>query len=302
MPSLRLRLANLLSRRIVRPKLARTLSPQDARRDFERATRFVPSPRGMALKDNGDSVRISVGPATPDRVILYFHGGGYIVGSPLTHRGLAGRIAALTGFDVVLPRYPLAPEAPAPAAFDTARAAHAALWAEGYAPASIVLGGDSAGGGLALALLSELCRTDQRPAGLFAFSPWTDLTGSGASMRESADTDHVFEASRLPELVNYVTAGAIAPDDPRLSPLFAAFDRPPPVLLQVARTEILLDDSLRMAKRLRDVGGQVTVSERDAAPHVWQLLDGVVPEARESLEEAAVFVRTCLSDPPASSA
>jgi acetyl esterase/lipase len=301
MASLRLRIANTIARRIVRPRLARTFSPLDARRDFDRAMRLVWAPRGMALRDDGDLVRIRVGSADPDRVILYLHGGGYIVGSPWTHSGLAGRIAALTGCEVILPRYPLAPETPAPAAFDAARAAHAALCAKGYAPGSIVVGGDSAGGGLALALLSELCAADQRPAGLFAFSPWTDLTGSGASMRKNAKTEHIFDAARLPELVDFVTGGVFAADDPRLSPLFAAFDNPPPVLLHVARSEILLDDSRRMADRLRDAGGRVTLTELESAPHVWHLLDGFVPEARASLREAAGFVRACFSDLQASS-
>lgn len=301
MPSLRLRLANVFSRRILRPRLARTRTPAEARADLERGTRFALRPWGMVLRDEGDVVRISVGQPDPDRVILYFHGGGYVVGSPLTHRALAGRIAALTGLEVVLPRYPLAPEHPAPAAYDAAMAAFEALLARGYAPGSIVLGGDSAGGGLALALLSRLCGTDQRPAGLFSFSAWTDLAASGASITANADRDHLFEPGRLPELVGYVTAGGIAPEDPRISPLFAAFDRPPPVLMQVACSEILFDDSRRMAERLQQAGSRVTLSELEAAPHVWQLLDGLVPEARESLVEVADFVRACFSDPQAPS-
>ena len=131
-----------------------------ARRDFNLLTRLLREPPYLLhLVDHGAVPLhwVSVRRRRDDWVILYLHGGGYVAGSPLTHIGLAGRIARLTGLQVVLPEYRLAPEHPAPAAFDDATAAHAALLAKGWPADRIILGGDSAGGGLALALLADLC-------------------------------------------------------------------------------------------------------------------------------------------------
>ena len=259
-----------------------------------------PPPHCLALSDP-DMDWVSVGRPDPGRAILYFHGGAYIAGSPRTHRALAGRLSALSGLRVCVPRYPLAPEAPAPAAFDAAIQAWKRLGALGYAPGDIVLGGDSAGGGLALALLAHLTRDDATPAGLFAFSPWTDLTASGASVGANAARDRLLDKTRLAEVVGYVTGdGAFPASDPRLSPLFAEFGAPPPVWLCVAETEILYDDTLRMAGNLRAAGGSVVVRHLSDAPHVWPLFDGWFPEARATTAEAASFARSCLSLPPRS--
>jgi epsilon-lactone hydrolase len=155
---------------------------------------------------------------------------------------------------VEAPDYRLAQEAPLPAARDDAVAAWDALMAEGHGPGDIVLAGDSAGGGLALGLLSELCARATPPAGVVAFSPWTDLTFSGASVAENAARDPLLPAARAAELVGMI-AGADA-DDPRLSPLFAAYSGGVPVLIQASRTEILRDDAVRMADRLRDAAAR----------------------------------------------
>lgn len=299
MASRRLRLLNLLGRRVLRPRIARTPTPAAARADFERVARLflAPPPFCLVLGDP-DMEWVSVGRPEPGRVILYFHGGAYICGSPRTHLALAGRIAALAGLRVALPCYPLAPEHPAPAAFAAACAAHRRLLALGYRPGDIVLGGDSAGGGLALALMAHLTGAGLAPAGLFAFSPWTDLTGSGVSVRANAAADRLLDPARLEEIVGYVTGdGALPTRDPRISPLFAALEAPPPVWMSVARTEILLDDARRMAERLRAAGGEVEMSELPDAPHVWALFDGYVPEARATIAAAAGFARDALALP-----
>ncbi|MDF0603038.1 alpha/beta hydrolase fold domain-containing protein [Psychromarinibacter sp. C21-152] len=229
-------------------------------------------------------------------VILYLHGGAYIVGSPAAYRDLAGRLARQTGRRLYLPDYPLAPEHPAPAAFHAAVAAWEALLGEGYRPGEIVIGGDSAGGGLALALLAEVLSRGQRPAGCFAFSPWTDLTLSGASLRENAGRDVLLPVARIAEVRDLVR-GALAPDDPRLSPLFAAFPDCPPVLLAWSQSEILRDDSARMAAHLRGYGAQVEEDVLPDAPHVWQLFHGIVPEANASLNKTAAFILRALPSP-----
>jgi monoterpene epsilon-lactone hydrolase len=289
--SLGLRLLVRGMRYLVRPRLQRTVTPEAARRDLDLGGRHLFRAPPFLLHLPGAAFDwIAVGPARDDRVILYLHGGAYVAGSPVTHRALLGRIGKLSGFGVAAARYPLAPEHPAPAQFDAAVAAHAALLARGFAVGQIILGGDSAGGGLALALLADLCARGLRPAGLFALSPWTDLALTGASLRENAEADPLLPVARMEEAVAMVR-GALPPDDPRLSPLYARFVTPPPVFLQVGSTEILRDDSRRMAQVLRQAGGAVTLQEWPDAPHVWQMLDGYIPEARAALRELAGFLR-----------
>ncbi|MDP4033045.1 MAG: alpha/beta hydrolase fold domain-containing protein [Pseudorhodobacter sp.] len=292
--SLRLWILTWLMRLVVRPMLARATTPAVARCDLERVARLFRAPPYMLHLVGRDSTPplhwISVGRPDDRTVMLYFHGGAYLAGSPATHAAMLGRLAKLTGLRVAAPAYRLAPEHPAPAAFEDACAAHGALMAQGYAPNRVVLGGDSAGGGLALALLADLCGRGLRPAGLFAFSPWTDMGLTGASLTENAALDPLLPASRITETVGHLR-GDLPVTDPRISPLYASFTAPPPVWFQVGTTEILRDDSRRMAAHLRDAGGKATVTEWLGAPHVWQLFDGYIPEARAALMEVSGFVR-----------
>lgn len=234
------------------------------------------------------------------RFILYFHGGGYVMGNPRTHAALGGYLARKSGMPCLLPDYRLAPEHPFPAAFDDALALWHALMARGYRANQIALGGDSAGGGLALALLGHLCAQElPRPACVFTFSPFTDLTCSGASIRDNAKSEILLPPERLEQLRNRVLAGADAAD-PRISPLFARFRGPPPTLIQCARTEILRDDSRRMADHLRAEGAEVTLQEWGNLPHVWQFFHGWLPEARKALNDTAAFIRAQCPPPPSS--
>jgi acetyl esterase/lipase len=302
--SLRLRLFTLVMRWLVQPVVATSKDPDKARRGFRLMAWFFRVPPDLLHLVDREAVPvhwISSRRRDAEWVILYLHGGGYITGSPDTHVALAGRIARLTGLQVASVDYRLAPEHPAPAAYEDARAAHARLLAKGYPPGKIILGGDSAGGGLALALLADLCARGMQPAGLFAFSPWTDLAMTGDSLTTNEGRDPLLPVRRMPDLVEMVLAG-IDPRDPRISPLYARFQRPPPVLLQVGSVEILLDDSRRMAEVLRQAGGAVRVAVWPGCPHVWQLLDGYLPEARQALEEVRDFVAglqvTAWSQPP----
>ena len=290
--SLALRLFTQVMRWLVQPVLATSSDPGKARRGFRLMARFLRVPPDVLhLVDRGPVPLhwISVRRRNADWVILYLHGGGYITGSPVTHLGLAGRIAALTGLQVASVDYRLAPEHPAPAALEDAKAAHAEILAKGYPPKRIILSGDSAGGGLALALLADLCARGLAPAGLFAFSPWTDLAMTGDSLAANEGRDPLLPVRRMPDLVQMVL-GAMDARDPRISPLYAHFDHPPPVLLQVGSVEILLDDSRRIAEVLRQAGGEVTLAVWPDCPHVWQLLDGYLPEARLALLEVRDFV------------
>jgi monoterpene epsilon-lactone hydrolase len=296
--SLRLRALNLVLRLIARPILARATDPVAARPRFDRVARVFRRPPFL-LHLPGTLDRVTVRPKAEAPVILYFHGGAYLTGSPMTHLALAGRIARLTGLAVHLARYRLAPEFVAPAAFEDAVAAHATLKGQGFAPNQIILAGDSAGGGLALALLSHLCLTGQQPAGLFALSPWTDLELTGDTLRANAWREALIPPARMAETARMVR-GALSPRDPRISPLYAPFPNPPPVLLQVGSGEVLLDDSRRMAEVLKQAGGQVTLQIWPECPHVWQILDGWLPEARMALCEVARFVASLSLSPPTS--
>lgn len=280
--SLSLRLLNLILRWTARPSVARARNPGVERRRFATAARFLLRPAHLCFLD-GPLPRVTCHLTNDTHAVLYFHGGAYITGSPETHLTITGRLARLTGLPVFAPRYPLAPEHPAPAAFDAALAAHERL-SRIYPWQNIILGGDSAGGGLALALMSHLCQTGRPPAGLFAFSPWTDLTLGGESLRRNADSDVLLPAHRVAEAATLVR-GTLAPTDPRISPLFAAFPDPPPALIQTGTTEVLRDDARRMAKVLG-----ARLSEWPDCPHVWQMFDGYLPEARAALREVAAFV------------
>ncbi|MEZ5716248.1 MAG: alpha/beta hydrolase [Paracoccaceae bacterium] len=293
-PSLRARAVNRILKLTEKRRLARIEQPQDLRPGFERSARlFFHAPRGSRF----DPVTLAdrpglkvVGPGAGDeRLILYFHGGGYVMGSPRTHRAMAARISQLTGRTALLPDYRKAPEHPFPAPVDDALAAYGALIETGPAE-RIVLGGDSAGGGIVLALLGQICRLGlPQPAATFAFSPLTDMTFSGPSFRANAQADAMLPISRARDMEVMYLDGA-DPRDPRASPLYADFTGAGPVWLSVGDTEILLDDTRRMAERLRRQG--VAVSELVARdlPHVWPMIRPMIPEADVTLTLLAEWI------------
>jgi acetyl esterase/lipase len=295
--SARLTILNAALRGIGRPLLKRTKTPERARRDFDLAARLVfLGPRRTARRAEIGGVPcldVRPGGAEGKGVLLYLHGGGYITGSARTHLPMVGHLAGRIGCRAVLADYRLAPEDPFPAMFDDALAVWNGLRKEGVSAGRILLGGDSAGGGLALALLAHVLGDGERPAGLFAFSPWTDLTLSGASLEENAESDVILPVERIREL-----QGLLAPEDsladPRLSPLFAQFAGAPPVYLQASETEILRDDTLRIEARLREAGVEVQTDLWPDAPHVWQVFRGWLAEADDALERVADFARRCL--------
>lgn len=226
-----------------------------------------------------------------DRIVLYFHGGAYFAGSGKTHAPMLAYLSHLARVPVFAQDYRLLQEAPCPAAHEDAVAAWDDLISRGWEPNDIAVGGDSAGGGLALALLSTLCLRGTPPACAFAMSPWTDLTLSGTSIKTRAKRDPVLPSNRIAEAAE-AYLGALAPDDPRASPLFASFPNSPPVFLQVGSPEILEDDTYRIANRLREHGADVVVETWDGAPHGWQLGYAWLPEARSALKSIANFVQS----------
>ena len=300
--SLRLKILNTFLRAAVKPKLRRLKNPHKARRDLEHGARwfFRRAPLTTTLKITlADGLRAlsirnnSLTSASPKQpIILYLHGGGYVAGSPRSHAKMLGRLSLLTGLEVIAPWYKLAPEHPFPAGFNDAKDSFNALVSKGYAPNDIILGGDSAGGGMALALMADLATKGQKPRALFAFSPLTDMRFHGASFTENETNDPLLPAAQK-DLIRTMYLDGHPPEDPRVSPLLAEFQTtPPPVFLQFSESEILRDDSLRMAAHLRAAGGIVTLDPWPDTPHVWVLFDGWLPEAREALQRTADFVKT----------
>lgn len=289
-----LRLVSFGMRWLIKPLLARAGRVGAARCGLVLATIGFPKPFGITVARqlaHPPLWRFRAKAVRRDKVILFFHGGAYIVGSPWTHRGLLGRLARATKAEVVAPDYRLAPECPAPAAYDDALRAFEILLAEGLAPDQIVVAGDSAGGGLAAALVNGLAERGIAIGGMILLSPWTDLTMSGASIVTRAKQDPIFPVAPMRGLIDMVK-GPLAADDLRISPLFGAFPVACPTLILTGEAEILLDDSQRLAALLRSKGGRVDLHIEAAAPHVYPFLAPYVPEARAAFRQMASFFNT----------
>jgi acetyl esterase/lipase len=227
-------------------------------------------------------------------VIFYIHGGGFVSCSTATQRPLAAALARLTASRVFSLEYRLAPEHRYPAALDDAYAAYEWLLAhEGVDARAVSVAGESAGGGLTLGCLLRVRDAGLAlPACAVCFSPWTDLAGTGASVRANDGRCAMFRTENIEEFAAaYLPAGA-SPRDPYASPAHAGdFRGLPPLLLQVGSTEILLDDARVVHDKIRAAGGASRLEIYEDLPHGWQLLDGLVPEARAALRQAALFIR-----------
>lgn len=234
--------------------------------------------------------------ANDDEMILYLHGGGYVQGSIPTHRDLAARLSAKAATRVLLIEYRLAPEHPFPAAVRDATAAYRWLRENGVDAARLLVGGDSAGGGLALATLLALRDEGERlPAAAFALSPWVDLSLSGGSLQRNAATDPSLTRQMLADYAA-MYLGDADPETPLASPLFADLSGLPPLFLQAGAAEILLDDALRLAEAAEAAGVTVTGDVWPEMIHGWQGFAGVAPEAEQALYRVGQFVRRVLAD------
>ena len=248
----------------------------------------MPAPKGVSFRAGivGD-VPGEWASATAEGAptLLYLHGGGYFACSPQTHRPVTWWFAK-AGFSVFAPDYRLAPEYPFPAAVEDAEAAYLGLLGAGHAAQNLVVAGDSAGGGLAVALLVKLRDGGHPlPAGGALFSPWTDLAVTGDSVRENVRKDAMFWAPGISVGAAFYLDGA-DPRTPLASPLYADLHGLPPLLIQAGERELLRDDSTRMAAR---TGAALRIWP--VVPHVWQIMHRFVPEGRESLMLAADFLK-----------
>lgn len=232
--------------------------------------------------------------AARGKVILYLHGGAYVMGNFATHRQLVSYIARECRVRALLPEYRLAPEHRFPAAVEDALSAYRALRDDGYGPGDIVIAGDSAGGGLSMALLLSLRDAGEpAPAGAVLFSPWLDLTGSGESIRTRADRDPWFNPEEMAFMRRYYCDESEF-SHPLVSPVFADVQGLPPVYIQVGDDEVLLSDSTRIAENIEAAGGDVTLEVWPEMWHVFQVFVHQMPESKAAIRKIAPFVRRCL--------
>lgn len=228
--------------------------------------------------------------SSPNRLIIYFHGGGYIAGSPRTHRALIARLAQASESTVFALEYRLAPEFGFPAAVRDGIDAYRKIVAKGVAPSSIVFAGDGSGGGLAFSVLHAARNAKLAlPAGCVAMSPWADLSLSGWSIMQNAARDRVLSWDLL-----FVSARHYLkktnPCDGYASPAFASFRDFPAIMVHAGSAEILRDDASRLGDRAADAAIPVSIEIYDGMQHLFQASD--VPEAKVSLQRLGQFIRT----------
>lgn len=245
--------------------------------------------RAPVLMDGVRGLRLAPAGAHADTAVLFLHGGAYVIGGPGSHAKLAAHVARASRSTTYFVDYRLAPEHPHPAALDDALAAYRWLLAQSPAPRRIVLAGDSAGGGLALATAMALRDRGLRaPAALVLISPWTDLTLGGASHASKAAADPMLRAAWLRAAAAHY-AGARALDDPLLSPAFGRLAGLPPMLIQVGSEEILLSDAERLAEGVARSGGRAELRRYDGLWHDFQVHAGMLPESDRALAEIGAF-------------
>ncbi len=267
----------------------------------ERRAAFTPGDRFHPVPDDVVVTEVTAGGvpahwltapgAGANRVLLFLHGGGYELGSLRSDGELAARLGRASGMRVLFPEYRLAPEHHFPAAIDDVLAAWRWLLTEQDLNASsTAVAGDSAGGGLAVALLVATRDAEEAmPAAAVLMSPTVDLTSSGASMTERADQDPISTPAMLRQFASDYLGGA-DPKTPLASPLFASLRGLPPLLVQVGTADLLLSDSERLTTTAAEAGVDVTLDVGEGLPHVYQLLLGT-PEAAEATEKIGKFLR-----------
>jgi monoterpene epsilon-lactone hydrolase len=294
-------LLRLGARQIGRHILDPGLPWEVQRQRLDRLMGTSPVPRGTVIAEtvlNGVRTEVvTAGTARPRCTVVHFHGGGYCVGSARTARTWAAHLSARAGCRVVLPEYRLAPAKPYPAALDDARDVMSALLA-GVAPASIVVSGDSAGGGLALSLILALRDGDKElPAGCILVSPWLNLSSVGRAAPELVRQDVLLSPRWLQACA---TAYAHPSDwaDPAVSPLLAAHDGLPPLLIQAGTAELLAPDAEHLAASASAAGVDVTYTRWPRMWHDFALQPGLLAAADSAVSQAAWFVETVTGQTP----
>ncbi|MEM7641070.1 MAG: alpha/beta hydrolase [Pseudomonadota bacterium] len=274
------------ARYAIRPILALPLPWPVHRAGFDL---FAPRPPGdVRTREHRGRIAgvpvLTVEPKDRHGTLVWFHGGGFVVGSPKANRAMAHALARRGGLRVILPDYRKAPEHPFPAGLDDCLAVTRAVAKDG----PYRLGGDSAGGNLALAVCAEMLVEGRGPVRLALISPAVDLDPARV-LPEGADEMVLSEAALRRMVADYLAGGD--PGDPRASPVHATFRNPPPTLIQAARGEYLERDADAIAQRLRQQGGRVRVDKMPGMPHDYQILVGLAPAADRSVSRLAIFLR-----------
>ena len=282
---------------VVRAHLAKlppsdSLTTAERRAQYERAEKVFPTPPEVKVERVSAPAEWLRPPgAVAGRVVLYLHGGGYVIGSPRSHRHLAAAIASAAAASALLLDYRLAPEHPYPAAVDDATAAYRWLLDQGIAPEHVVIAGDSAGGGLTVATLLALREARvPLPAGGVCISPWVDLTCSGESYRTKAGVDPIVGQAGVAEMAQ-AYLGTASPRTPLASPLFADLRGLPPLLIHVGSDEVLLDDAVQLAARAKAAGVETTIEVWERMIHVWHWFLPMLDEAHAAVETIGRFTR-----------
>ena len=232
------------------------------------------------------TAEITIAGIEPRHVVLYFHGGVYVIGDAFLAADLASQVGRRVRAKVISVDYRLAPEHPYPAAVDDAFAAYEALLQSGVDASNVVLAGESAGGGLAVAtLINARDHGLPLPAAAFVMSPMTDLTLAGTTMETRRDADPLFTRELLQERVNDYTAGQDAALG-LISPIFADLAGLPPLIIQAGTHEVLLDDAVRLAQEAATADVEVTLDITPGVPHVFQAYSAILDEAAGALDRA----------------
>jgi monoterpene epsilon-lactone hydrolase len=236
------------------------------------------------------TAEITIDGTVPRHVVLYFHGGVYVLGGAAQSAGLASQIGRRTGAKVISVDYRLAPEHPYPAAVDDALAAYEALLRDGTAPSDIAFAGESAGGGLAIAtLVNARDHGLPLPAAAFVMSPYADLTLAGTTMETKRDLDPLLSRDNLQARVADYTSGRDAALG-LISPIFADLSDLPPLIIQAGTHEVLLDDAIRLARQAATADVEVTLDITPRVPHVFQAYYPILDEAAAALDRGGQFL------------
>ena len=297
--SIRAKFLTLVMRYTVK-RLLENISTDDPgkfRDDIGAAARFAPrlpnEATVVAVEANGVPCEwISYGEPQRDQVHLYLHGGGYVLGLAAEHRELAWRLARQAAIRVFMVDYRLAPEYPFPAALEDATNSYRWLLEQGHDPENISVGGDSAGGGLCMALLINLRNQGlPLPNAALLLSPWVDLSCSGDSAGRNAVIDPILSPATLDKFARFYV-GDRDMRAPLVSPVFADLKGLPPMLVHVGSTEVLLSDAERLVDRVNIVGGDAHLNVWPDMPHVFQLLANRIPEAKTAITELSEFLKS----------
>lgn len=285
-------LKNVLAMLAASPELE-NLSIEETRLSFDQLGQSFPLPDGVSISsaevDGINAEWVRAANARDDLVILYLHGGGYIVGSLASHRHLSAALSQASGASVLALDYRLAPEHPFPAAVKDAVAAFGWLLQQGIKANRIVIAGDSAGGGLTIATLVTLRDEGvELPAAGVCLSPWVDLTNSAESITMVADP--TLKKAGLDLMAQSYLQGQDS-KTPLASPLFADLQGLPPLLIQVGTAELLYDDSIKLEARAKAAGVNATLEVWDEMIHVWHLFYPVLKEGRDAIARIGEYVK-----------